>query len=308
MSALASLAANFTDSEEEKDEEEETSGVKPATHVDRFRSSAQPSPAGSVQSGSQPPSNRSTPTKKMRLVSYGGDEDDLDKSKNDEDDSDAGSGDDDVEGRDSKAEVEERRDDEKGSQEDKTEAVPMELDTDDENAKEAEEKRDEDDLNASAVEVEAWSRGCQLPPEPAGTCNPRLQENIARLYEKKKQGYDMNAVIQNKKAFRNPSIYDKLIDFCEIDEHGTNFPKELCDAHLFGKESYYDELAKAQAADMERREKAAKARAKAGESSKKVDPGAGATKRKSKWDQAAPSGAVPPPGVAKSISAFGPLK
>ena len=47
--------------------------------------------------------------------------------------------------------------------------------------------------------------------------------------------------------------------FCEIDEHGTNLPKELYDGHLFGPESYYDELAKAQAAEMEKREKKAAA-------------------------------------------------
>ncbi len=37
---------------------------------------------------------------------------------------------------------------------------------------------------------------------------------------------------------------------------GTNFPPELYDGHLFGKESYYDELAKVQKAEMDRREKA----------------------------------------------------
>ena len=33
-------------------------------------------------------------------------------------------------------------------------------------------------------------------------------------------GYDYNKMIQKKKAFRNPSIYEKLILFCEIDELG----------------------------------------------------------------------------------------
>ena len=34
---------------------------------------------------------------------------------------------------------------------------------------------------------------------------------------------DYNQIIQQKKAFRNPSIYSKLIDFCSIDELG-DFP------------------------------------------------------------------------------------
>merc|ERR1719499_150802 len=164
--------------------------------------------------------------------------------------------------------------------------------------------------STSTVEVEAWTGGVQLPSEPAGICHPDLQANIDRLYRKKvEQGYDMNKYIQNNKAFRNPSIYEKLIQFCEIDEHGTNLPKELYDGHLFGPESYYDELAKAQAAEMEKREKkAAAAKASGGgvkpvlvrDSSKK--PGGGEEgKRRSKWDQMAPDS-------AKTISAFGPLK
>ena len=99
--------------------------------------------------------------------------------------------------------------------------------------------------------------------------------------------------MQCKKAFRNPSIYEKLIIHCNIDElgrflvdflvvtlvvtlvdvlvvtlvdslvdvpvvtppPGTNFPPALYDGHLFGKESYYEELAKVQKAEMDRREK-----------------------------------------------------
>ena len=36
---------------------------------------------------------------------------------------------------------------------------------------------------------------------------------------------------------------------------GTNFPPQLYDGHLFGKESYYDELSKVQKSEMDRREK-----------------------------------------------------
>lgn len=37
-------------------------------------------------------------------------------------------------------------------------------------------------------------------------------------------GKDMKALIQNKKQFRNPCIYEKLIELCNIQEMGTNFP------------------------------------------------------------------------------------
>uniref|UniRef100_T1JGY9 SAP30-binding protein n=1 Tax=Strigamia maritima TaxID=126957 RepID=T1JGY9_STRMM len=91
-----------------------------------------------------------------------------------------------------------------------------------------------------------------MPPEPSGKCSPKLQEKIARLYEKKvKEGVDMNALIQNRKDFRNPSIYEKLISFCGIDEYGTNFGRDF----PFGPESYYEELAEAQKVEMDKRQK-----------------------------------------------------
>ena len=66
---------------------------------------------------------------------------------------------------------------------------------------------------------------------------------------------------------------------------GTNFPPELYDGHLFGKESYYDELAKAQKEEMDRREKQLEARKKAGDHRLKE---AHVPSRKSKWDQQGP--------------------
>ena len=53
----------------------------------------------------------------------------------------------------------------------------------------------------------------QMPPEPPGLCSASLQESINRLWQRKKgdQNFDLNLIIQQKKAFRNPSIYEKLI-------------------------------------------------------------------------------------------------
>lgn len=60
-----------------------------------------------------------------------------------------------------------------------------------------------------------------IPPEPAGHCSQELQEKITKWYEKmQNQQLDMNAVIQKRKDFRNPSIYEKLIQFCDLDELG----------------------------------------------------------------------------------------
>lgn len=128
----------------------------------------------------------------------------------------------------------------------------------------------------------------QLPPAPRGRCSNSLQEKIAELYEKKlKEGKDMNATIQKKKNFRNPSIYEKLINYCGIDELGTNYPPEIFNQHNWGPESFYDQLAKRQKEEMEKREKEKKERTKVEFISgtvKKTSEVPKDNKRKSKWD------------------------
>ena len=42
--------------------------------------------------------------------------------------------------------------------------------------------------------------------------------------ERLRTGADMNDKLRAHKDFRNPSIYEKLIQFCDIDEFGTNYP------------------------------------------------------------------------------------
>lgn len=134
--------------------------------------------------------------------------------------------------------------------------------------------------------------GVRLPPEPTGLCSNQLQDKIARLYEKmESNGLDMNHVIQQRKDFRNPSIYEKLIQFCSINEFGTNYPAQVYDPLRWGKESYYEELARVQKAEMDRREKERKDKTKVEFMSGTKRPGSGsgaeddAKRRKSKWDQ-----------------------
>ncbi len=75
MAGLASLTANYTDSEEENEEEEENVSEpfakapqeRPPSVLDRLK---EKSASGTPGSGSNPASNRSTPTKKTALVAY----------------------------------------------------------------------------------------------------------------------------------------------------------------------------------------------------------------------------------------------
>ncbi|CAK6976438.1 SAP30-binding protein isoform X1 [Scomber scombrus] len=148
----------------------------------------------------------------------------------------------------------------------------------------------------------------RIPPEPPGRCSSQLQEKIHKLYERKLHGdFDTNNHIQKKKEFRNPSIYEKLIQFCSIDELGTNYPKDMFDPHGWSEDSYYESLAKAQKVEMDKLEKAKKERTKiefVTGTKKGTNPSATAAsttsnnttttataeaqKRKSKWDSAIP--------------------
>lgn len=122
-----------------------------------------------------------------------------------------------------------------------------------------------------------------IPPEPPGHCSIELQEKITKLYEKmQNQQLDMNAVIQKRKDFRNPSIYEKLIQFCGLNELGTNYPPSIYDPLKWNKESYYEELAKVQKTEMDKREKERKGKVEFVSGTKKQDDD---KKRKSKWDQ-----------------------
>ncbi|XP_061666836.1 SAP30-binding protein isoform X2 [Syngnathoides biaculeatus] len=188
---------------------------------------------------------------------------------------------------------------------------------------ESDEPRDADDVEASEVEtkdpnelVALFSEKVRnmspdeirIPPEPPGRCSSQLQEKIHKLYERKLHGdFDTNSHIQKKKEFRNPSIYEKLIQFCSIDELGTNYPKDMFDPHGWSEDSYYEALAKAQKVEMDKLEKAKKERTKiefvtgtkkgtnpsntsasTTNTSSTTTTATDSQKRKSKWDSAIP--------------------
>ncbi|XP_061764802.1 SAP30-binding protein isoform X2 [Nerophis ophidion] len=186
----------------------------------------------------------------------------------------------------------------------------------------SEEGRDTDDIEVAEVEtkdpnelVALFSEKVRnmspdeirIPPEPPGRCSIQLQEKINKLYERKLHGdFDTNNHIQKKKEFRNPSIYEKLIQFCSIDELGTNYPNDMFDPHGWSEDSYYEALAKAQKVEMDKLEKAKKERTKiefvtgtkkganasstaASTTNSSTTAATDTQKRKSKWDSAIPA-------------------
>ncbi|KJE94125.1 hypothetical protein CAOG_04813 [Capsaspora owczarzaki ATCC 30864] len=110
--------------------------------------------------------------------------------------------------------------------------------------------RDDDDDAADQVPANGPfldTRGVVLPPIPTGPCDPALQRQIAAFIRIKQtnSGATFNQRLFASKAFRNPIIYEKLVQFCETDEYGSNL---VLEAHRdrFQEDSLYEALAQQQ--------------------------------------------------------------
>ncbi|KAL8561688.1 hypothetical protein ACOMHN_054985 [Nucella lapillus] len=154
----------------------------------------------------------------------------------------------------------------------------------------------------------------QLPPEPPGRCPKALQDKISDLYNRmKNEGFDTNYQIQRLTSFRNPSIYEKLVQMYQINEKGSNFKLEVFNPLIWGKDSFYDELDKSQKKDMERREREKKTKIEFVSGTKKSAPSSDHhrsssslsddKKRKSKWD-ALPAGLPQMHGSGSNMAAL----
>ena len=115
----------------------------------------------------------------------------------------------------------------------------------------------------------------KIPPETLRPASPYLESKISGLIKKQQDGgRNINKSIHDHKDFRNPSIYQKLIEMCGLDELGTNFERDDFDPARWGPESSLEELGKAQTAAMDRFQREKRP------ASMKND----ASKRKTKWD------------------------
>lgn len=76
-----------------------------------------------------------------------------------------------------------------------------------------------------------------IPPEvtPEGsTCDPALEAKLKQFHELKSlpSPKHFNDTLMSNRSFRNPHLYAQLVDFVDIDERSTNFPKEIWDPDL----------------------------------------------------------------------------
>lgn len=138
-----------------------------------------------------------------------------------------------------------------------------------------------------------------IPPPTKRRCPEELQRRIEIYYDKVRQGSDLNKTIQMRKDLRNPSIYEKMISYCSINEMATNYPEELYDATPYLKDaSYYEELSRLQKEEMEKRVASNSTSASTTRDSSstlssslsKVAQSTSGAEKKSKWDSGPPAG------------------
>lgn len=126
-----------------------------------------------------------------------------------------------------------------------------------------------------------------IPPQPPGKCSNSLQRKIEQLVEKRRlRRIDMNNSVQSRKDFRNPSIYEKLVSFLDLDELGTCFPDTIYNMSSLND---YETLSKLQREAYEKK-KSSRTQVEFVKGTKRPAaanaPEGEVKKRKSKWDSA----------------------
>ncbi|KAJ7832025.1 HCNGP-like protein-domain-containing protein [Mycena olivaceomarginata] len=88
--------------------------------------------------------------------------------------------------------------------------------------------------------VEDWG----IPPECTEPCDPALQTKLAQFHALKTSTppKHFNDSLMGSRAFRNPHLYAKLVEFVDVDERTTNFPPELWDPSAVDPSWYADAL------------------------------------------------------------------
>lgn len=69
--------------------------------------------------------------------------------------------------------------------------------------------------------------GALLPPSPTGEPDEEILERVRSLHELRKKGKSIRDHIQGSRDWSNPYILERVIKVFEIDQYGSNYPKEI---------------------------------------------------------------------------------
>jgi len=81
-----------------------------------------------------------------------------------------------------------------------------------------------------------------IPPSPPGEPDPELVDRVMSLHALRKKGKKIRDHIQGSRDWSNPYILERVIKVFELDEHGSNYPKEVFDPKRIAEHpsDYYD--------------------------------------------------------------------
>lgn len=102
-----------------------------------------------------------------------------------------------------------------------------------------------------------------IPPSPPGSPPLKSTKKFDRFLELKKQGIHFNAKLAESSALRNPTLFQKLMDFAGLDDESqyeTALPDDLAVPTKFPTWAYADQLNKRQEDMTKRKAKERKGR------------------------------------------------
>ncbi|KAF8892379.1 HCNGP-like protein-domain-containing protein [Mucidula mucida] len=94
-----------------------------------------------------------------------------------------------------------------------------------------------------------------IPPPPTGPCDPVIEAKLAQFHALKNDCENprhFNDSLMANRSFRNPHLYTKLVEFVDVDERASNFPRERWDPNDLHPDWYADKIAEVQKARSEK--------------------------------------------------------
>ncbi|GAA5878488.1 hypothetical protein JCM16303_002098 [Sporobolomyces ruberrimus] len=111
---------------------------------------------------------------------------------------------------------------------------------------EKKEPGEEDERTRVGVDLDSLSR-FGIPPIPTGECHPAVQAKLNNFNAlRQSRGLHFNDSLSSSKAFRNPRIYTKLVEFMDVDETGNCWDKRVWDPKEIGRDGTASRLAELQ--------------------------------------------------------------
>ncbi|KAF9443065.1 HCNGP-domain-containing protein [Macrolepiota fuliginosa MF-IS2] len=89
--------------------------------------------------------------------------------------------------------------------------------------------------------VQDWG----IPPPSTEPCNPAIQTKLAQFSALKHDPHNpkhFNDSLMSNRSFRNPHLFAKLVEFVDVDERVTNFPRDIWDPEDVQEEWYADKI------------------------------------------------------------------